>query len=61
MPEEEIEKFMRRLHWAGSEKWPKDAAIIELFCGRGSGLHALAKLGLSNIEGADLSASLILQ
>jgi ubiquinone/menaquinone biosynthesis C-methylase UbiE len=61
-PEQEIEKFMRRrLHWAGSDEWPKDAAIIELFCGRGNGLHALTKLGFSNVEGADLSASLISQ
>ena len=60
-PEEEIEKFMRRLRQGGCEEWPKDAAIIELFCGRGNGLHALAKLGFSNIEGADLSASLISQ
>jgi len=60
-PEEEIEKFMRRLRQAGCEEWPKDAAIIELFCGRGNGLHALAKLGFSNVEGADLSASLISQ
>jgi ubiquinone/menaquinone biosynthesis C-methylase UbiE len=58
-PEEEIEKFMRRLRQAGCQEWPKDAAIIELFCGRGNGLHALTKLGFSNVEGADLSASLI--
>ena len=60
-PEEEIEKFKHRLLQAGCEEWPKDAAIIELFCGRGNGLHALAKLGFSNVEGADLSASLISQ
>jgi SAM-dependent methyltransferase len=60
-PEEEIEKFMRRLRQAGCEEWPKDAKIIELFCGRGNGLHALAKLGFSKVEGADLSASLIAQ
>jgi ubiquinone/menaquinone biosynthesis C-methylase UbiE len=60
-PEEEIEKFMRRLRQAGFEQWPKDAAVVELFCGRGNGLHALAKLGFTNLEGADLSASLIAQ
>jgi SAM-dependent methyltransferase len=57
--EEEIAKFTRRLRWAGCESWPKDAAIIELFCGRGNGLHALTRLGFSNVEGADLSASLV--
>jgi SAM-dependent methyltransferase len=58
-PEQEIEKFMRRLRLAGCEEWPRDAKVIELFCGRGNGLHALARLGFDNLEGADLSAPLI--
>jgi hypothetical protein len=34
---------------------------VELFCGRGSGLHALGELGFTKLEGVDLSASLIEQ
>lgn len=60
-PEEEIEKFTRRLRQAGCETWSKDAKIVELFCGRGNGLHALENLGFSNVEGVDLSASLLSQ
>jgi SAM-dependent methyltransferase len=32
---------------------------VELFCGRGNGLHALARLGFHNIEGVDLSPRLL--
>jgi ubiquinone/menaquinone biosynthesis C-methylase UbiE len=39
-------------------KWPRDAKIVELFCGRGSGLRALHQLGFSEVEGIDLSPSL---
>src|SRR4030095_1894668 len=60
-PQEEVQKFLRRLRRGGCAEWPKDAKVIELFCGRGNGLHALAKLGFVNLEGADLSASLISQ
>jgi ubiquinone/menaquinone biosynthesis C-methylase UbiE len=34
---------------------------VELFCGRGNGLVALAKLGFSRIEGVDLSPLLLSQ
>ena len=36
----------------------KAARIVELFCGRGNGLHALQRLGFNNIEGVDLSPTL---
>ena len=39
-------------------KWPRDAKIVELFCGRGNGLRALHSLGFSEVEGIDLSPSL---
>jgi ubiquinone/menaquinone biosynthesis C-methylase UbiE len=58
-PEEEIRKFVKRLRQMGAEKWPREAEILELFCGRGSGLHALNQLGFTQVEGADLSRSLI--
>ena len=42
----------------GAMKWPRNAKIVELFCGRGSGLRALHQLGFSEVEGIDLSPSL---
>jgi ubiquinone/menaquinone biosynthesis C-methylase UbiE len=60
-PEEEIAKFMKRLRAGGSEAWPKNARVIELFCGRGNGLHALERLAFTELEGADLSESLLAQ
>ena len=58
-PEEEIRKFMSRLERAGAADWKRDARVVELFCGRGNGLHALSRLGFTSVEGADLSASLL--
>jgi len=59
--EEEIRKFTRRLIALGAKKWPGDATIVSLFCGRGSELHALTGLGFSRIEGVDLSPTLLAQ
>jgi ubiquinone/menaquinone biosynthesis C-methylase UbiE len=58
-PEQEISKFRRRLLHLGAADWPRDAEVLELFSGRGNGLHALQGLGFSRIEGVDLSASLL--
>jgi SAM-dependent methyltransferase len=58
-PEEEVRKFLGRLRRLGAAAWPRDARIVELFCGRGNGLHALAQLGFTNLEGVDLSAALL--
>ncbi|HKS82425.1 MAG TPA: class I SAM-dependent methyltransferase [Candidatus Acidoferrales bacterium] len=58
-PEQEIQKFLRRLRALGAEAWPRDARILEIFCGRGNGLRALERLGFKNLEGADLSARLL--
>jgi len=60
-PEQEIRKFISRLKEMGAESWPKDSAIVELFCGRGNGLHALQRLGFSRVEGIDLSPRLLAQ
>jgi ubiquinone/menaquinone biosynthesis C-methylase UbiE len=60
-PEEEIQKFTRRLNRLGARKWPRDAEIVELFCGRGNGLIALERLGFTRLEGVDLSPRLIAQ
>jgi ubiquinone/menaquinone biosynthesis C-methylase UbiE len=60
-PEQEISKFVTRLKELGAERWPKDSAIVELFCGRGNGLHALQRLGFSQIEAVDISPRLLAQ
>jgi len=55
---QEIRKFTKRLTKMGVAKWSREAEIVELCCGRGSGLHALSKLGFTKLAGVDLSASL---
>ena len=60
-PEQEIRKFVARLKELGAARWAKDSALVELFCGRGNGLHALQQLGFSQIEGVDLSPRLLAQ
>ena len=60
-PEQEIEKFVSRLRKLGAAQWPRDAKIVELFCGRGNGLKALERLGFTHLEGVDLSPRLIAQ
>ena len=58
-PEEEIDKFTKRLIRFGFDQLPKDTRINEIFCGRGGGLVALERLGFCNIEGTDLSDTLL--
>lgn len=58
-PEEEVQKFVRRLLNLGAAQWPRDSELVELFCGRGNGLHALARLGFTHLEGVDCSAQLL--
>jgi len=60
-PEQEIRKFTERLRNLGADGWSRDAEIVELFCGRGNGLHALQRLGFTRLEGVDLSAHLLAQ
>jgi len=60
-PEEEIRKFIGRLKRLGADEWPREAEIVELFCGRGNGLIALQRLGFTRLEGVDLSPRLIAQ
>jgi ubiquinone/menaquinone biosynthesis C-methylase UbiE len=60
-PEQEIQKFIGRLARLGATQWPRDAEIVELFCGRGNGLIALERLGFTRIEGVDLSPRLVAQ
>jgi ubiquinone/menaquinone biosynthesis C-methylase UbiE len=58
-PEQEIRKFNERLVKLGARDWDRQSEIVELFCGRGNGLHALEQLGFARIEGVDLSAALV--
>ncbi len=60
-PAEERRKFCTRLKRLGSQMWPRDSQIVEIFCGRGNGLRALAELGFERLEGVDLSERLLLQ
>src|SRR5258708_25799975 len=60
-PEHEIQKFIGRLEKLGVAEWSRQAQVVELFCGRGNGLHALGKLGFTNVEGLDLSPRLLAQ
>jgi ubiquinone/menaquinone biosynthesis C-methylase UbiE len=60
-PEQEIRKFTERLRKLGAASWPRDAEIVELFCGRGNGMHALERLGFTRIEGVDSSPALLAQ
>jgi ubiquinone/menaquinone biosynthesis C-methylase UbiE len=60
-PDQEIKKFIRRLIAMGMSSWERDCEIVELFCGRGNGLVALCRLGFSQVEGVDLSPSLLSQ
>ncbi len=60
-PREEINKFKTRLRKLGCRDWPRDAEIVEIFCGRGHGLTALSELGFDRLEGCDLSQRLLEQ
>ncbi len=58
-PEEEQEKFRKRLRRLGCDSWPRDARVVDIFCGRGQNLVVLEQLGFRNLEGVDLSANLL--
>jgi SAM-dependent methyltransferase len=60
-PEEELRKFLGRYRWFKLASMPKSSMIVELFCGRGNGLHALARLGFTRLHGVDLSEQLLEQ
>jgi ubiquinone/menaquinone biosynthesis C-methylase UbiE len=60
-PAEELKKFLARYRRLGAEHWPRDAHIVELFCGTGNCLVALQQLGFTKLEGVDLSPDLLAQ
>ena len=51
--EQASHRALRRLQKLGVAQLPRDARVVELFCGRGNGLHALASLGFTKLEGVD--------
>lgn len=57
--EEEMRKSLRRLRALGADGWPRDARVLDLFCGSGGGLRALERLGFRRVEGVDLSQQLL--
>lgn len=59
--QQEIDKFRKRLVRLGADQWSRDAAIVELFCGRGGALCAWEQLGFARLEGVDLSERLLRQ
>ncbi len=58
-PDEEVTKFSRRFRRLGVDRNACDLDIVDLFCGRGSGLLALERMGFQRLEGVDLSPSLL--
>lgn len=58
-PQQEIDKFIGRIRRLQADRWPLNARILELFCGRGNGIKAWRALGYINVEGLDLSSRLI--
>jgi ubiquinone/menaquinone biosynthesis C-methylase UbiE len=60
-PAQEIAKFQGRLKKLGVTGFPRESHVVELFCGRGGGLHALRRLGFTHVEGVDLSNTLVRQ
>lgn len=57
--EQQIGKFLSRCRRLGLDRLPRTSSVVELFCGHGNGLEALARLGLEHLEGVDLSATLL--
>lgn len=56
---EEMAKFRRRFRLMGVEQWPRGADVVNLFCGTGRELKCLTEMGFLNLEGVDLSRSLL--
>jgi ubiquinone/menaquinone biosynthesis C-methylase UbiE len=52
---------VHRLKKLGAARWPCEARVVEICCGRGNGLRALERLSFSRLEGVDLSATLLNQ
>ncbi|MCC9599656.1 class I SAM-dependent methyltransferase [Stieleria sp. JC731] len=60
-PQEEIAKFIKRLTRFRFQDFDRNSRVVEIFCGRGNGLVALEQLGFTQVEGVDLSDTLLKQ
>ena len=60
-PAEERAKFRRRFHELGIDRLPREAHIVDIFCGRGNGLAVLKEWKFTNLTGVDLSPDLLRQ
>ena len=58
-PEQELRKFIKRLRRIGADRWDPHARILEVCCGRGTGLRAWQDLGFRNVVGVDYSPALV--
>lgn len=58
-PAEEARKFVARLKRLGADRWNREGPVLEVCCGRGSGLAAWASLGFGRVVGLDFSAVLV--
>ncbi len=58
-PEAEMAKFRARFRKLGVGDWPRDAAVVNLFCGSGRELAVLHEMGFTRLEGVDLSRDLL--
>ncbi len=58
-PDEARRKIHQRLVRLGAREWPPQSRVLEIFCGAGSGLDALYGVGLSSVQGMDLSSELV--
>jgi SAM-dependent methyltransferase len=60
-PQEEVRKFVARLRRLRALELPRSGLVLEVFCGRGGGIHAWNRLGFMNVIGVDRSERLLTQ
>jgi len=58
-PDEELRKFTDRLRGIGAAGWDRRSRVLEVCCGRGSGIRAWQALGFADVLGVDLSHALV--
>jgi ubiquinone/menaquinone biosynthesis C-methylase UbiE len=58
-PEQELQKFLGRLRMVGADRWNRNSRVLEVCCGRGTGLRAWHSLGFKRVFGLDYSAALL--
>ena len=58
-PEQELRKFLSRLRSVGVGGWSRQSRVLEVCCGRGSGVRAWKALGFARVVGLDRSSTLI--